>query len=261
MRKLRLTIPRVFYISEILFMSKNAIFSYFKKQSFKPGLLAIFFNPFYFIRSSLFQNIEEMAKHLKGRLLDFGCGRKPYENLFTGCEYIGVDVEESGHDHKLSKVDVYYDGKHLPFEDESFDSLFCTEVLEHLFDPDKSIAEMYRVLKYDGRLLLTVPFAWNEHEVPYDFARYTSFGIIHLLEKHGFTIIEEKKSGNFVRVIWQLWSLYIFELFKKFNKTGYFLSLIFIAPLNLLGVLILPLMPVNNSLFFNNIILAEKKLP
>lgn len=241
-------------------MTKNLIVSYFKKQSFKPGPLAIFFNPFYFIRSSLFHNIQDTAKHLKGKLLDFGCGRKPYEHLFNVCEYIGVDVEESGHDHKSSKVDVYYDGKHLPFEDESFDSLFCTEVLEHLFDPDESLAEMYRVLKFNGRLLLTVPFAWNEHEVPYDFARYTSFGIIHLLEKHGFTIIEEKKSGNFIRVIWQLWSLYIFELFKRFNKTGYILSLIFIAPLNLLGVIILPLMPVNNSLFFNNIVLAEKKL-
>ncbi|MEJ7767037.1 MAG: hypothetical protein WKF89_04450 [Chitinophagaceae bacterium] len=118
---------------------------------------------------------------------------------------------------------------------------------------------MCRFLKFNGRLLLTVPFAWNEHEIPYDFARYTSFGITHLLEKNGFRIIELKKSGNFVRVIWQLWSLYIFELFVKFNKVGYLLSLIFIAPLNLLGVILVPLLPKNDSLYFNNIILAEKR--
>lgn len=195
---------------------------------------------------------------LQGRLLDFGCGRKPYENLFDVSEYIGVDVKESGHNHKRSKVDVYYDGKQLPFENGSFDSIFCTEVMEHLFNPDESIAEMFRVLKTNGRLLLTVPFAWNEHEQPYDFARYTSFGIIHLLEKHGFRVISEKKSGNFIRVLWQLWSLYIFDLFKRFNLVGYVLSLLFIAPLNLLGLLIIPLLPKNESLFFNNIILAEK---
>ncbi|MEJ7767038.1 MAG: class I SAM-dependent methyltransferase [Chitinophagaceae bacterium] len=115
-------------------MNKDVIDAYLKKQSFQPGLLSIFFNPFYFIRKSLFITISDMSRHLKGKLLDFGCGRKPYENLFAGCEYIGVDVEESGHNHKSSKVDIFYDGKRLPFEDETFDSIFCTEVLENLFD-------------------------------------------------------------------------------------------------------------------------------
>jgi SAM-dependent methyltransferase len=239
---------------------KDVIVAYLKKQSFQPGFLSIFLNPFYFIRRALYINIKSMSGNLKGKLLDFGCGRKPYENLFTGCEYIGIDVEESGHNHLRSKVDVYFDGKHIPFENETFDALFCTEVLEHLFNPDESLAEMYRVLKNNATLLITVPFAWNEHEVPWDFARYTSFGIKHLLEKHGFHIIEMKKTGTFARVIWQLWALYIFELLKKFKGIGYILSLIFIAPINLIGVILLPLLPKNDSLFFNNIILAEKRL-
>jgi len=240
-------------------MKENFFSKYLRHQSFQPSVFGIFFNPFYFIRQSLYQNIKLMAPHINGKLLDFGCGRKPYENLFDVCEYIGVDIEKSGHNHNLSKVDVYYDGKHLPFPNETFDSLFCSEVLEHVFDPSDTLAEINRVLKNKAKVLITVPFSWNEHEVPYDYARYTSFGIAHLLEKHGFKILQVKKSGNFARVVWQLGTLYLFELFKKFNRTGYLLSMIFIVPLNVLGLILLPLLPKNDSMFFNSIILAEKK--
>ncbi|HYJ37501.1 MAG TPA: methyltransferase domain-containing protein, partial [Chitinophagaceae bacterium] len=172
--------------------------------------------------------------------------------------YIGIDIEQTGHDHKLSKVDVYFDGRTIPFPAGEFDALFCSEVIEHVFNPDEIIPEMHRVLKIGARILLTVPFCWNEHEVPYDYARYSSFGITHLMEKHGFKILEFRKSGNFARVNFQLWALYFFELFRRFGRTGYILSLIFIVPINLLGSIFLFLLPNNQSLYFNNILLAEK---
>ena len=235
------------------------LISYLRHQSFQPGFLSVFFNPFYFIRRPLFKNIRQLAPMLKGRLIDLGCGRKPYEDLFSVTEYIGVDIETSGHDHSLSKVDVYYDGKTIPFDNDSFDSGFCSEVIEHVFNPDEIFTELHRVLKPNAVLLLTVPFCWNEHETPYDYGRYTSFGLPYLLEKHGFKVLELRKTGNFARVIWQLQTLYIFECFKKFNKIGYVLALLFIVPLNILGVILLPLAPKNKSLFFNNVVLAEKR--
>jgi SAM-dependent methyltransferase len=195
---------------------------------------------------------------LNGKLLDFGCGRKPYQNLFSVSDYIGVDMEQTGHNHINSMVDVFYDGKHIPFPDHSFDSVFCSEVLEHIFNPDEILTELSRVTKPQGRMLITVPFCWNEHEIPYDYARYSTFGITHLLQKHDFKIIECKKSGNFVQVLFQLWALYFFELFKKLGKTGYILSMILIAPVNLVGSIILLIMPKNDSMYFNTIILAEK---
>ena len=83
--------------------------------------------------------------------MDFGCGSKPYESLFVNAKkYIGIDVEVSGHNHKDSKVDVFYDGKTLPFADKSFDAVVCFEVLEHIFNPDEAITEIRRVLKGDG---------------------------------------------------------------------------------------------------------------
>jgi len=231
---------------------------YLKQQSFQPGPFSIFINPLYIIRRELFKNIRSFAPQLKGRMLDFGCGRKPFENLFSVSEYVGVDMETTGHDHTNSKIDVYYNGKHLPFPDASFDSLFCSEVLEHVFNPDEILPEVNRVLKPGAKALITVPFVWNEHEVPYDYARYTSFGITHLLNKHGFEVIELKKSGSFTKVIFQLWALYFFEKLRRFGKAGYAMSLFFIVPINIAATLFLPLFPPNNSLYFNNIVLAQK---
>lgn len=231
----------------------------YKKESFQPGVFAAFINPFFFIRRSLYLAIRVKAPQLSGKLMDFGCGRKPYQNLFTVEQYIGVDIEVSGHDHNNSLVDIYYDGETIPVEAEYFDSVFCSEVLEHLFEPDKILSEINRTMKPGGNILLTVPFCWNEHEIPYDYARYSSFGVRYLLEKHGFTIIEEQKTGSFIRVIVQMFNLYIYEVLKRWKSAGYLLSMLLIAPINIISSLILPLLPSNKSLYFNNVILATKK--
>lgn len=233
--------------------------TFLRRQSFQPGLLGLFFNPFFFIRRNLYTHIRRTAPLLKGRLLDFGCGRKPYENLFSSVsEYVGLDMEQTGHNHRNSKVDVFYDGKHIPFPDESFDALFCGEVLEHVFDPELVLPEIRRVLKRDATALLTVPFCWNEHEIPFDYARYSTFGIKYLLEKHGFEVLEVQRSGNFVQVNFQLWALYFYELFKGLGTTGKLLSMLFIIPINVIGSLLRMLLPKNDSLYFNSIITAKR---
>jgi len=238
---------------------KTSVINFLKKQSFEPGIAGIFLNPFYFIRRSLHTHIKKIAAQLSGRLLDFGCGRKPYEHLFQVNEYIGIDMEQTGHEHGSSKVDIFYDGKHIPFPDNSFDSVFCSEVFEHVFNLDEVIVEIKRVMKTNGNILITVPFCWNEHEVPYDFGRYTSFGIKHILEKNGFEVTELRKSGNFARVNFQLWALYFFSLVNTRNAVlNYILRMILIIPVNIVGTLLLPLFPKNDTLYFNNIVVAKK---
>ncbi len=233
---------------------------YFRKQSFQPGWLGWLVNPFYFIRKDLYRNIKETAPELTGRLLDFGCGRKPYKNLFAVTEYIGVDMETSGHQHEFSEIDVYYDGKTIPFPDESFDSVFCSEVFEHVFNLDEILPEVKRVLKKGGRMLVTVPFCWNEHEVPYDFGRYTSFGIKYVMEKQGFDVLSLRKSGHFAKVNFQLLALYWYSLFTTKNKLfNYICSMLLIVPVNLLGSLLLLVLPKNDSLYFNNILIVKKR--
>ena len=235
------------------------IIRFIKKQSFQPDLRGIFVNPFFYIRYDLFNSISEFASSLSGKLIDFGCGRKPYRNLINVSEYIGVDIEQSGHDHSNSEIDVFYNGKEIPFPENTFDSLFCAEVIEHIFDPEIILPELNRVLKKGGKALFTVPFIMNEHEMPYDYGRYTIAGLTHLLNRHGFTILESRKSGHYTKALVQLFSLYIYELFKKLGKTGHVLSLILIVPWHILSFPFILLFPKNKSLYFNTVILCEKK--
>src|SRR5258708_2808304 len=100
-------------------------------KKFRPSLG----NPFYFIRSALYKRIKQFAPQLQGRLLDFGCGSKPYQSLFINAtEYIGLDYESKGHSHATEHIDVMYDGKTIPFPDGHFNSVFSSEVFEHIFN-------------------------------------------------------------------------------------------------------------------------------
>lgn len=233
---------------------------------FGSSPLAIFFNPFYFSRKSLYKSISHLSFNLKGSLLDFGCGAKPYKNLFNSGAYIGVDIENEAHPHSGEKIDVYFNGQDLPFKDNSFDSIFSSEVFEHVKDFDACISETLRVAKSDARFLFTIPFVWDEHEVPYDFRRFTSFGIKEALEKRGFEIIAYEKSGSFPEVVIQLWILMLYYIIRSKNKyINLLLTLILISPINILGTIfayiINILMPRYKShLYFDNIVLARKKL-
>jgi len=230
-----------------------------KKQSFQPNFFSLFINPFFFIRLRLFQKIKKLAPELNGKLLDFGCGRKPYKNLFTNIEeYIGLDMKHTGHDHSLSEVDVFYDGKKIPFEDESFDSIFSGEVFEHIFNLDEILEELHRVLKKGGKMLITIPFMWGEHEQPYDYARYTSFAIRHILEKKGFQVLSLQKTGRAYETILQLYTSYLHSFFPKNNYVRVFMTLLIIFPIHLIGGAFTFLLPPNEEIYFNNTVLVKK---
>jgi ubiquinone/menaquinone biosynthesis C-methylase UbiE len=81
------------------------------------------------------------------------------------------------------QIDVFYDGRKIPFEDEYFDAVFSTEVFEHIFNLEEILKEINRVMKVSGKILITCPFAICEHEVPNDFARYSSYAINIFLKK------------------------------------------------------------------------------
>ncbi|MEN9612901.1 MAG: hypothetical protein RLZZ628_3715 [Bacteroidota bacterium] len=235
---------------------------YIKKQTFNPDLLGLFINPFYFARKSLFYNISKVAHHIKGNILDVGCGQKPYKNLFKYSSYIGIEVEQAGHDHTKEDVDFFYDGKHIPFEAGRFDAAITSQVLEHVFTPDLFLTEIHRVLKPNGTLLLTVPFVWDEHEQPFDYARYSSFGLKSLLQNNGFEIITHIKSLNNFNVISQLINIYIFKktIGLRFNPIANLLATtLFNAWLNLLGSLLGWILPKNDDLYLDNIVIARKK--
>ncbi len=230
------------------------------KEDFNPGLLGLFINPFYFARKGLHKHMKELAQQLDGDLIDVGCGRKPYRALFHTKSYLGMDIENPGHSHEGEDIDVYYDGKTFPFSDNHFDSALCNQVLEHVFNPDEFLAEISRVLKPGGKLLLTVPFAWDEHEQPYDFARYSSFGLKHVMEKHGFEVVEHRKSVNDIRAVVQLFNTFIYkQTLTKSGAVNLLLTLLLIAPFNLFWSIFWPLFGKSRDFYLDNIILVKKK--
>ncbi len=226
---------------------------------FFPGLISIFLNPFYFARKNLAECIFELSVDIHGHLLDVGCGTKPYRSLFNVESYRGLDID-SPTTREIGVADDLYDGTQFPYHKEVFDSALCNQVLEHVFNPDEFLTEINRILKPGGKLLLTVPFVWDEHEQPYDYARYSSFGLKALLEKNGFKIISHKKLASDATVLFQLTNAYLFKVSQRWPQL---LKLLFtgtlMASVNILGVIAGKVLPSNPDLFLDHVVLAEKQ--
>lgn len=150
----------------------------------------------------------------KSRILDAGAGQCTYKPFFKHCDYVAVDTGVGDSTWDYSHLDIVAPLDRLPVADASFDAILCTEVLEHLDRPEESLRELCRVLRPEGRLFLSVPFFHHEHQVPYDFFRYTSYGLKTLLQRAGFredSIIVRPVGGIFKRWSYELTCL--FELF------------------------------------------------
>jgi SAM-dependent methyltransferase len=231
----------------------------YKIQQFNPNMLAILINPFYFARKGLFNEMRYFAPKMSGAILDVGCGQKPYELLFSNVsQYDGLEYDSPAN--RISKrADYFYDGTVFPFAEERYDGVLCNQVLEHVFNPDQFLHEIHKVLKNDGALLLTVPFVWDEHEQPWDFARYSTFGLRSLLERNGFEVLEQHKTNADARVLFQLINAYLFKVLHTKNKIlNLFACMIFIAPITLIGIVISKLLPVNPDLYLDQVVLAKK---
>ncbi|RYD77387.1 MAG: SAM-dependent methyltransferase [Sphingobacteriales bacterium] len=165
-------------------------------------------------------------KYAKGHILDLGCGNKPYEEFYKPVteKQIGCDAIQSD----KNKVDVICLVTDLAFENNTFDSILCNQVLEHVYDHHTMMKEAFRVLKPGGNIILSVPFAWELHEEPYDFFRFTKHALKELFEEAGFEIDYIKPNGGKWAAIYQLRTSMLFHSFKRktwYNKLKKFLYL------------------------------------
>jgi SAM-dependent methyltransferase len=139
------------------------------------------------------------------RVLDAGAGESSYKRFFAHCDYKSVDLGVGDSNWDYSNLDYVAPLTDLPVEDNTFDAILCTQVLEHLERPLASLCELHRVLKPGGRIYLTAPMAHAEHQTPYDFFRFTSFGLRSLLARAGFGQVEiEPFGGMFTRWAYEL---------------------------------------------------------
>jgi SAM-dependent methyltransferase len=134
-------------------------------------------------------DLEEFRPLLKGRVLNAGAGMRKVSHLIDG-ELVNQDISWPGDDR--TDIQIYSPLHIIPVTDDHFDAILCIAVLEHVENPEEVMAELYRVLKRGGHLVLEVPFLQPEHKVPTDFQRYTRDGLERIVTKHGFRLVRTK---------------------------------------------------------------------
>lgn len=147
-------------------------------------------------------------RHLRGRMIDIGCGLKPYEGMFPQVTaHVGLEHEASPQG--TTRADILGTAYAIPEPDASFDSAVCSAVLEHLEEPLAALKECLRVLRPGAAVVYTIPFIWHVHEAPRDFYRYTRFGIQHLFRQAGFEGIDVRPLSGYWVTACQMHAYYV----------------------------------------------------
>jgi SAM-dependent methyltransferase len=138
----------------------------------------------------------DLARRVRGRVLDIGCASKEIlPMLDPGVQYTGLDYPATAIERYHCLPDVFADAKALPFPDRSYDWILLLDVLEHLEEPVACLNEIHRVLVPGGQLALQVPFLYPLHDEPFDFRRWTTYGLQKLAAQHEFEIVEKQSAG------------------------------------------------------------------
>lgn len=153
--------------------------------------------------ASIDDAVAEFANASRDRdlVLDAGAGEGAHKDRFPRQRYVGVDLGIGDATWNYSQLDAVADLAALPFRADAFDAAINIVTLEHVREPARVIAELCRVLKPGGRLLLVVPHEWEEHQAPHDYFRYTRYGARYLLERGGFEDIETHPVGGYFRAL------------------------------------------------------------
>jgi SAM-dependent methyltransferase len=164
------------------------------------------------------QIVDFLPKNKYINVLDYGAGNSPYRNHINSDFYQTADISQNS----AGDIDfLLINGPKLPLDDKSVDLILLMDVLEHVDEPGPLLIELSRLLSSEGRLVISLPFIYREHETPSDFYRYTLFGAEKLLSDYGGSIHRVAKVGN----IWYtILSLFIERKIYhgEKNKLNYF---------------------------------------
>lgn len=175
-------------------------------------------------------SVAELAPLASGWMLDVGVAERPYGEVFRPHveRYVGLDYPPALLqiqpelwnilDRTREAMDVFGDGNRMPFRDACFDSVLCTEVLEHLTTPERCLREVGRVLKPGGRLLLTVPFTQPLHQLPQDYYRFTPGSLEDLAVRAGLEVESIEARGNFASALGALSSQFVLRTFGAISQ-------------------------------------------
>ncbi len=130
-------------------------------------------------------------------VLDAGAGESRHKRYFNRGVYLALDTScgDAGWDY--SGLDICGDLEKIPLRDNSVDYILCMVVLEHTKDPKQVLVEFARVLRAGGKLVMVVPFLWEEHQAPHDYFRFTRYGVRLIFESLPLEVILVSPMGGF----------------------------------------------------------------
>lgn len=220
----------------------------------------------YWVHRRILSALKTWSEKAHGLLLDIGCGAKPYKPVFAAHvqRHFGIEYgAPEGYGYELNQADVYGDAADLPFASGSFDTILCTEVLEHVIEPEKVVSEFFRVLRPGGTIFCTAPFVYPVHDAR-DFYRYSAQGMEALLSRHGFSVDEVIPLSGTGLTLAIMLNLYWFEIGFMWNKWLYPVGLLIrpvlwlvTALVNLGGWLLEKVLP-STHMSFNHLAIARK---
>jgi SAM-dependent methyltransferase len=170
-----------------------------------------------------------------GRTLDIGCGRQNLRSyLNRECDYISLDAPATGEKLYGAQPDVFGDAQNLPFRDRQFDTVILLEVLEHLERPETALQDAQRLVRVGGKIIVSTPFLYPVHDAPWDFQRWTLYGLQRLAKSTGATISDLKSLGSTIES-----GCLIFNLALSWQTLN--APTVARVPLLLLSMLVIPL--------------------
>jgi 2-polyprenyl-3-methyl-5-hydroxy-6-metoxy-1,4-benzoquinol methylase len=172
------------------------------------------FDQDYIFLSSLHEFVMKAARVKKyDTILDFGAGNSPYKHLFSYDKYIKADITQN----ENKTIDIILE-KNAPLlsslKDNSVSCILCMDVLEHSGNENVILKEFHRILEKGGICLISVPFLYREHEMPFDSFRYTSSYLLKVIEENKFHSIDLLKIGDVMYVVYSLW----YQSFIKYGE-------------------------------------------
>jgi SAM-dependent methyltransferase len=175
--------------------------------------------PTYAVRKPLVRWLTEQAAETYAtigsyRVLDVGCGQKPYEPLFQpfATAYVGVDPVENPRAELRGPIEA------LPVEDGSYDVILCNQVLEHCDDPRQAVSELRRVTAPGGRVLASTHGVMAYHPSPTDYWRWTHAGLEKLFRENGeWASVRVTPASGTTACLGMLFSMYLDLSFRRLH--------------------------------------------
>lgn len=222
------------------------------------------FHPSFWVRRRIRSSLAERASVAHGTLLDLGCGTRPYESIFADRvrRYVGMDYSPTS-GYRGNRADLCGDAAAIPLAANSIDTVLCTELLEHVPDPDGVAREIARVLRPGGVAFVTAPFVYPVHDER-DYFRYAPEGVATLLRRHGLEVSEVLPLSGTGLTIAVLFNVFWFDIGFMWTKWLYPLGivlrpllLVIVALVNALGWSLERALP-SRHLSFNHLTIARK---